>query len=169
MLLDWAAAVLLADVKLILARFVREVGDVLAVGRPGWIALGHPRRAGEVPDIAFLGGHGEDFPVGLEDSPRAAGREASRADLFRDLHKVRAHGSEVTGHANVERPRLAAFKVKQVQRAELLVHDGAGICRGRLDIKAMVFYELTYFLACRVEDEQRHRPITIGQEINLGA
>ena len=60
---------LIAQVQLIFARFIGEVGDPFAVGRPGRIALGHAGCVGHVADGSLFRGHGEDFAAGFEDGP----------------------------------------------------------------------------------------------------
>src|SRR5262249_38080997 len=93
---------------------------------------------------------------------------AGLADLLGDLDKVRPNGGEVAGHTNVQRLRLAAVEIKQVQGAELFVDDGTGAGRGRLDVQTPVFDELAHFLGGRVVGKQANRSLAIGEEVDLG-
>jgi hypothetical protein len=120
-----AEAVLAADVQGVLARFVREPGEPLAVGGPGGVAVGGAGRAGQV--------------FGRLPSPRA--RSGSRRGLRRrsgaplgerlgarsawaTLAKVGPHLGEVAGHRYRNGRRSAARGIEQEERSELLVDDG---------------------------------------------
>src|ERR1019366_4733374 len=54
---------LLVEVKLVLARGIREVSDGLAIGAPTGIALGNTGSAGQIARVTFFAGDGEDFAM----------------------------------------------------------------------------------------------------------
>src|SRR5207245_1680744 len=92
-LLYLAPALLVAEVELVLARLVGEIGDLFAVGRPGRIALGDGGSVGQVADLALLGRQRQDLAVSLVNEERhrpvAVGKEV---DLAADPHGVRIIG-----------------------------------------------------------------------------
>src|SRR6185369_10488370 len=96
-----AVAVLLADVQLIFAAGVGEVGDRLAVRRPRGIALGGVVGAREVADVPLLEWHGEDVAARFEHGPHAGRRNGRAGDRRRDLYRAWLQGREVRLHANV--------------------------------------------------------------------
>ena len=77
-LLRLALAVCGASMQLVLAALVGEVGDRLAVRRPGRVALVDAGGVGQVARVALLGGDGDDLAAELDRGPRAARRDARR-------------------------------------------------------------------------------------------
>src|ERR1700689_2896292 len=73
--LYFAQAALRGEMQGIFARFIGEIGDGLAVGRPGRIALHHRGGIGEVANVAFFRGYGQYFSARLENRARSGGRD----------------------------------------------------------------------------------------------
>ena len=64
-----ALARLIGDPDLVLSAGIGDVGDALAVGRPGGGAIVRPRAASEVAGRALFDRHGEDLAAGCHDRP----------------------------------------------------------------------------------------------------
>src|SRR5512139_2496989 len=84
---DFSAPFLISDVELVLAGFVREIGDLLTVGRPGREALHDSRRVGEVAEVALFLGNGDDLAAGFKSGPDRVRRETRRGETVPDIHK----------------------------------------------------------------------------------
>ncbi len=167
-LLHLAQAVLVANVQRILAGFVREPGDGLPVRRPGGVAVGRGRGAGDVADVALLRGHGQDLPVRLEERALPRGRDVRAQDLLGfQLREVRARLGKVPCHPHVDDVVPAAREVDEVQRAELLVDDDPGPGGRSLDVQALVLDHLRHLPAAGVVREQAHGAASVGEEIDL--
>src|SRR5262249_8094768 len=84
-LLHFAHSLLIAQVQRVLSRFVGEVSDPSAVGRPGRIALGHAWGVSQVARVAFFSRDADDFAAGFEDRAGASRRNRGVVDTVRDL------------------------------------------------------------------------------------
>jgi len=74
---------------------------------------------------------------------------------------------QVAGHRDAHLLRLAARRVVHVDPAELLVDQRVRSRRKRLEIEARVLDFLLHGLRRGVVREQRHRAVTVGQEVHL--
>ena len=148
---------------------VREVGDGLAVGRPGRVALHDARRSRQVPDVALLGRDGQDLAAGLEHGPGAVRRDGGRGDARADLDVVRPDLGQVALERDRDGLGRARGRVEQAEGAELLDDDPAGAGRGRLEVEAVVPQGLLDLLRRQVVDEERHGALPVGQEVDLVA
>ncbi len=83
-----ARAVVRTHVQFVIARFIREVGDPLAVGRPGRVALGRAGGLGQIARIAFFRGNREDLAASFKQRARAGGRERHVMDAGRCFHQA---------------------------------------------------------------------------------
>ena len=79
-----------ADVQLVFAALLGEVGNPLSVRRPRRIALHYPRRCGEVSRVALLGRHGEDVAASLEQGSRPGRRDVRVGEPASDVDETRA-------------------------------------------------------------------------------
>src|SRR5262249_10996919 len=114
-LLRLAGAEGVAQVKLVLARFVREVRDPLAVGRPGRRALGGAGGLRQVANVAFFGRDGQDFAAGREHGAGPGRRQRGVAEPLADLFIARPGAAEVGGERHFYRPGFARGQVVEVQ------------------------------------------------------
>ena len=109
-------------------------------------------------------------PRGLEHGARARGRESGVQDLFvAHFFEMRPDLWQVGGDAHRHRAFAASGEIVKVQRAELLVNDGAWTGRGGFQIEAVVRHELLHRARRHVVAEQRGRPAAVGQEIDFVA
>src|ERR1700737_2023115 len=70
---DLAQTILAADFQFVFSRLIGEVCNRFAVGRPRRIAICRCGAAGQIADIAFVGGHSQYLSPRLEDRARAGG------------------------------------------------------------------------------------------------
>jgi len=103
---------LVAEVELVLAGGVGEVGEGLAVGRPGGVALSSGGGIGEVAGVAFFAGDGEDFAVRLKGGALAGGRKRGVADFVGgDGGEVRGEVGEVAVNPDLDGVILPGRKI----------------------------------------------------------
>ena len=161
-----ALAILGAHMQLVLARFVREVRDGAAIGRPVGRALVGARRLRQVAHVALVGGDGDDLAAVLEGDPGARRRDRRVADVFRVLDPARARLPQVAGHADGQLVRLAAGDVERVQVAGLFVDDGA-IRRRRVEHgEIRVPRQLAHGFRLHVVGEQVEFAVAVGTEVH---
>ena len=159
---------LIAEVKRVFTRFVGEISDGLAVGRPRRIPIGDGGRAGEVAHVALFGGHSDDLAVRLEDGTRARRRKGGLRQLpGRNLFEVRARLRQISGEAHGYGALATAREIKQMQRTELLINDRAGAGGGGFQIEAFILQERGDRAALDVVAEERRGAGAIGKEIDL--
>ncbi len=120
-----APAVLRAHDELVLAALVGDVGDLLAVRRPGGRALVRGGRLREVAGIALFGRNGHDLAPELERGARAGGGEGGAADPLRAFRPARARLEKVARDRDGKVGRLLRGEVEKVERARLLVDDAS--------------------------------------------
>ena len=125
-----AAAVGRAHVDLVLAAFVREVGDMARIRRPGHADLARRRRVAEIADAAVLGRHAPDLAARAEHRALAAGREAEGLDLRGHVlpHRQGVGGLGRDPHRHLD--RAAGAGVVAPDPAALLEDHGIGAARG---------------------------------------
>ena len=85
---------------------------------------------GQIADIAFIRGRGEDLAMRFEDSAHACGGNPRVGDLARDILQTRAHFGKVGGNLNRDCMLFAGGDVVEMNLAELLIHDAAGTGTG---------------------------------------
>ena len=93
----WVQAILVADVGLVLARGVTQVGDGLAIRRPGGISFSGDRRPGQIAYIALLPRHGKDVAVCFRDHAHPGWRKREILVFFRGyLRETRRQRGQVS-------------------------------------------------------------------------
>ena len=83
--------------ELVFARFIRKVGDLLPVGRPGRIALHDSRSVREVAEVALFFRNRYDLPPGFKNGPGGGGRKAGRGKAVTDIHELVADFEHISG------------------------------------------------------------------------
>src|SRR4029434_6906074 len=82
-LADLAEAALIADMQVVFARLVGEIGDKFSVGRPRGITFDNVGRVRQIADIAFLGRHRQYLSANTENRASAGRRDISEAYSLR--------------------------------------------------------------------------------------
>src|SRR6266851_49303 len=131
------------------------------------MAFGHAGRLRHVADRSLLRGYSENLTASFKDGADAAGGNVSRANALGDLLIPRSHGREVAGQTNVDRARLTGCEIELMQRAELLIDDGAVSSGSRKNVLPIGRQNATDFLAGRVVGKKGDRAFAIGQEVNF--
>ena len=157
------------DVQRVLARFVGEIGNRLAVRRPRGRSFHHAGRVRQIADVALIGGHRENFAVRLKYRANAGGGNAGIANFPRHILKTRPHFGEVGRHFDRHLVFLLRRRVVNMDLAELLVNNAARTGGGVLDILPGILDQLVHLLTGGVVAEQGDRPVAVGQEIDLVA
>ena len=107
-LLRLTLSIRVAEVQRILARFVGEIRDPFSVRRPCRISVSDSWRTGQISNIAFFSGRGEDFAPRFEHGPRPRGRNIGVKNLLADdFFKVRPNLREISGNPG----KRAAFEI----------------------------------------------------------
>src|SRR5262249_38489982 len=96
-----AHTVLLANLHLVFAGLVGEVGDPLSVRRPGGIAVGDGGRMGKVADITLVGGNRENLAESRRNCANSGGRKAVTAELLGfHLDELRTNLRQISGEVH---------------------------------------------------------------------
>src|SRR6185437_6814194 len=101
-LLGFAVSIRRAHAELILSTLVGEVGNGFPIWGPCGISFGGTSSIGQVANVAFFTGYGENFSVRLKDGASAGGRQVGRGNLFLALDEMRPHLRQVGIDLNVE-------------------------------------------------------------------
>ena len=157
---------LIADEELILAGFVGEPRDRLAVGRPGRVAILDARTIGDVARVAVFGGYGQNVAVRFEHRALPRRREVDVFDLGADLLPVRTHLRQVARNRDADLARLARLQIVDVQRVELGVNDRTRPRRRGGYVETGAGQKAGDSARLRVVREERHRTVAIGEEID---
>ncbi len=162
-----AAAVGGADVQRVLAGFVRQPRDALAVGRRRGIAVGDARRLRQVADLALLGRRGEDVAVRLQDHALARRREHRFLDRAgHDGQVVRPKLRQVGVYRHGQRLHRAGGDVEDLELAEGVDDDAAGAGAGRGHVEAARVVDAARDRAgLGVVGVERGGAVAIGQEV----
>ncbi len=161
-----AAAVLGADVDLVLAGGVRQVGNPLAVRGPGDADFARCRRAREIADLAVLGRRGEDFAAGAEHRALAGGRNVEALDLGLDVLEGRQRMRPVAAHLDGNTTGLALGRVMQPDVAAILEHDALAVRAGPQDVEILEIRDLADIGAVHRHDEQVERVFPVGGPVD---
>jgi hypothetical protein len=156
---------LVAQVELVFARGVGEIGDGFPIRTPRRIALGNGRRVGQVARVTFFGRDGKDFAMSLKDGPRTRWRER------RVLNLIRSNGGEASSEGgqfavNGDGDDLVAVGVdlEQVNGAELLIHKAARAALNRFQIEAGVGADRADLLRAGVIAIERDRAVAVERK-----
>ena len=144
--LHFAPAILLFDVQIVLAGRVGEIGDGQAIGRPGRVTIHRAGAIRQIADIAFFGGHRQNLAAAFKRRSRAGGRNAALREASANPLKAWANCGHIRRHRHVQRTQLAVFQVVDVQRPQLLNHDGVLRGRGGFKVEPLVLRSPRYFL-----------------------
>ena len=82
---------------------------------------------------------------------------------------MRAQLGHVGGDGDGDPARLSRSEVVEVEGAKLRVDDRPGAGRGRLEVGSVVVDHLGDRAGLRVEAEEGHRPVAVGEEVDLVA
>src|SRR5579863_1877998 len=126
----------------VLAGFIRKISDPLSVRRPSRIAVGHAGGIGDVANVALFGGNRKNFAVRFENGADARWRDGGVIDLLGDLFKVWTDLDEIRGNVNFHELIVMAREIEKMQRAKLLVDDGARSQVGRFDRQSGILGKL---------------------------
>src|SRR5439155_22316593 len=86
---DVAEAALIADMQVVFARLVGEIGDRFSVGRPSGIAFDNIGRVCQIADVAFFGGYCQYLSADTEN------RASARRQDIREAYPLRLNLLEV--------------------------------------------------------------------------
>src|SRR6204780_2816095 len=165
--LRWLEPVLVANVELVLARSVAEVGEGLAVRRPAGVALGRARCLGDVARITLFCRQGKDIAMGLDHHPHPGWRDVKVLHFSgKNFSKMRGEGRKVSMDGDRYSVLLTRRRVVKVNRAKLLIHQSAWPGRDGLQVIAVILDHLLHYLAAGVVAEQRNRAITVRKKVN---
>ena len=158
-LLHRAESRLAGEMERVFSRLIREVRDPLAVRRPGGIPVGHGIRPRQVANVAFLGGHRQDFSMRFKHSPRAGWREVGMHNLLRHLLVMGPRRGQVARDAYIHLFRLATRGIGKINSAELLINERIRPGRKRFEIESVVGNHLLHRFHFRVVGKRaRPRP-----------
>ena len=97
----------------------------------------------------------------------AGGRNCGVADLaVHGLHS-RPYLVQIGRNLDVHRLGLSILGVINENLPELFIHDAAGTCAGVTDVMAGVFDELRDSLCRGIVADRSHRPVTVGEKVDL--
>ena len=82
---------------------------------------------------------------------------------------MRQHFGKLSGNAHLDTLTLPGARVEQVQRAELLPHDGVGTRAGGLEVQAAVLHRLGDLVGLGIVHEQADGTAAVGKEVDLVA
>ncbi len=119
----FAHAVLRHQVDFFFAGAIGEVGDPLAVGRPGDIFFADSRSTSEIANGAFFCGDGVDIAAGAEGGALAVGRKIERSDQLACVGPVFSGEIEVAGKVDGDFLGLLGREIKEVEEAAVLEND----------------------------------------------
>ncbi len=147
----------------VLAGFIRKPGDPRAIRRPGWIAVSHARAPGEIPRVALLRGHGQDFSARFEEGALATGGKRDMKNRLRiHLLIVRPQFREIRRDGHGDLRVLPRGRIVQMKRPKLAVHDAAWARACGLDVEAaFVLHDLPHRARLGVVDKEGDRPLAV--------
>ena len=152
--------------QFVFARFIREIGNRLAIGGPDRRALLRGDGLRQVTHIALVGRHGDNFATELKGHARTGWGQRRIADVFRALHKTWPRHGEIGADADRELVGNAGFRVEHMQITGLLIDNLAAARRRIQHRKIGVARQLANFLAAGIEGINIEFAIAIGAEIN---
>ena len=142
---------------------------MFAVGRPGAAAVVCAGRTGEVFRHALLYGQVEDFAAGRGHDPFAVGRETGAAQIVTAVLDGAAGVDIVRRQRDLHLLGLLRGRVEAVDVAAILEDDQPAVGGGELDVVVLEVGHLARLLRRRVVDEDVHRAVAVGEEIDLVA
>ena len=122
------------DAELVLAGPVREIGDPLAVRRPGRIPFTGGGGVGEIADVALLGRDGEQLAPRLDRGALGRGREIGIDGPLGDVPELGASSRLVVRHQHLDAVGLLVGERHDVEIAAVLEHDRVRADAGPLDV-----------------------------------
>src|SRR5262249_18060457 len=153
--------------ELVLAGFIGEVSNQLAVGRPRRITLHDAGSVRQVANVALLTGRSEDFAVALKHCAGAAWGKTPLGNFLFDLLEVRTNVGQMGCYSPCALFGFAWGKIEEFERPELLIKNCAGTRRGRLDVSAIRGHNLLHFPRLHIVGPQAENAAAIGEKINF--